>query len=53
MQYNMACFLGLLFEANVAEYELDVYAFISNTKYKYILIKNEPHNVLKNLGAII
>jgi len=42
-----------MFEANVSDYELDVYAFLSNTKYKYILIKNEPHTVMRNLGAII
>lgn len=53
MQYNSSCFLDLMFEANVADYELDVYGYLAYTKYKYIVIKNEPHNVMRNLGAII
>jgi hypothetical protein len=38
---NALCFLGLIFEAHIQEYELDVYAYISATKYKYVLIKND------------
>ena len=40
---NTSCFLGQLFEAQVSDFELDVYGFISNTRYKYILIKNDQH----------
>jgi hypothetical protein len=50
--FNTSCFLGLLFEANVGEFELDTYAFVSNTKYKYILIKNEQHQIIRNLASI-
>ena len=49
---NTSCFIGLLFEAHVCDFELDVYAFISNTRYKYILIKNDQHQIQKNLGSI-
>jgi len=38
---NTSCYIGLLHEANIGEYELDVYAYVSNTKYKYIVIKSE------------
>jgi len=43
MAPNTSYFVGLIFEANISDYELDVYAYISNTKYKYILIKNDQH----------
>ena len=33
--------IGLLLESFVSQYQLDVYGFISNTNYKYIIIKNE------------
>lgn len=28
-QYNESCYLGLIFESNVSDYEFDVYAHIS------------------------
>lgn len=40
-QVNEACYLGCLFESFIDEYELDLYAYVSVTKYKYILIKND------------
>lgn len=43
LSYSTTCFLGLLFETHVCEYELDVYGFVSSTRYKYILIKNDHH----------
>jgi len=49
-QYNESCYLGLLFETNVSDYEFDVYAHISQTRYKYILIKNEQHSILRKIG---
>ena len=39
--YNESTYLGLLFEANIGEYEMDVYAYLTNTRYKYIVIKND------------
>ena len=33
--------IGLLLEAFISQYQLDVYGFISNTNYKYVIIKNE------------
>ena len=51
-QYNESCYLGLLFETNISDYELDVYAHISHTRYKYILIKNEQHLILKKIGQL-
>jgi len=45
--YNESTFLGLMFQANIAEYELDSYAYITNTRYKYIVLKNESHKLLK------
>ena len=39
--YNENTYLGLMFEASVGEYEMDVYGYISNTRYKYLLIKND------------
>ena len=51
-QYNDQCFLGCVFEANVDEYEMDIFAYISITKYKYILIKNDQHQLQRNLGTI-
>ena len=39
--YNESAYLGLLFETNIGEYEMDVYAYMSITRYKYILIKND------------
>ena len=38
-KYNNSTYLGLLYEGNVGMLELDVYGYISNTKYKYIVIK--------------
>ena len=49
-QYNESCYLGLIFEANISDYELDVYAHITHTRYKYILIKYEQHNILRKIG---
>ena len=50
--FNESNYLGLLFESNIGEYELDVYAFISNTRYKYILLKNDRHQIQRNIGSI-
>ena len=52
MKPNLNCFLNLQFEANVGEYELDVYAYLTNTKYKYILLKNDQHQIMRNIGSI-
>ena len=41
-----------MYEANVSEYELDLDAFVTNTKLKYILLKNESHQIMRNLGSI-
>ena len=49
-QYNESCYLGHIFEANISDYEFDVYAHISLTRYKYILIKNEQHNIIRKIG---
>ena len=51
-QYNESCYLGLLFETTISDYELDVYAHISHTRYKYILIKNEQHLILRKIGQL-
>ena len=39
--YNESTYLGMIFESNIGEYEMDVYAYLSNTRYKYIVIKND------------
>ena len=41
-----------MYEGSVSEYELDVYALVTNTKLKYILLKNDNHQILRNLGSI-
>lgn len=41
--YNESTYLGPIFEGHIGEFEFDVYGFISNTKYKYILVKNDDH----------
>ena len=41
--YNESCYLGCLFESNLDDYELDFYGYVTNTHYKYILIKNDTH----------
>ena len=33
--------LGLLIETFIGQYQLDVYGYISNTNFKYVIIKNE------------
>lgn len=43
LSMNYSCFVGHLFEAHISDFELDVFAFISSTRYKYILIKNDQH----------
>lgn len=48
--YNDGCYLGLVFETNLSDYELDVYAYVSNTRYKYILVRNEEHKTQQQLG---
>lgn len=48
--YNESCYLGLIFESQVGDYEFDVYAYISHTRYKYLLIKNEKHSILREIG---
>lgn len=48
--YNESTYLGLLFESNIAEYEMDVYAYLSNTRYKYIVIKNDQHAIIRQMG---
>jgi len=34
-------YLGLIMETFVSQYQMDLYGYISNTNYKYIIIKNE------------
>ena len=34
-------YLGLLLETFVSHYEFDIYGYISNTNYKYVIVKNE------------
>jgi len=41
LAFNTNTFLGQLFEAHIQDYELDVYGYLSSTRYKYILIKND------------
>ena len=41
--YNESTYLGCIYEGKIGEFEFDVYGFISNTKYKYILLKNDEH----------
>jgi hypothetical protein len=48
--YNENTYLGLLFQSNVSEYELDVYAYMSNTRYKYFIIKNDLHSIQRAIG---
>lgn len=48
--YNENTFLGQLFQANISEYELDVYAYMSNTRYKYFIIKNDQHSIQRAIG---
>ena len=50
--YIIQCFQGLIQEANIAEYALSVYSYISNTKYKYIVVKHEGHAVIKGMASI-
>lgn len=45
VRYNEDTFLGCLSSSNLGLYEFDVYAYLSNTKYKYVLIKNELHSI--------
>ena len=42
-------FLGLILETFIEYYPLDVYGYISNTNYKYILIKHETKTT--SMGA--
>ena len=51
--YNESCFLGLIFETTLSDYEMDVYAYVSNTRYKYFLIKVEDHATQVQLGKIM
>ena len=41
--YNESTYLGSIYEGKIGEFEFDVYGYISNTKYKYILLKNDDH----------
>ena len=50
--YNDNTFLGLLTESTISTYEFDVYGFLSNTKYKYILLKNDSHPILKQKSQL-
>ena len=50
--YNEKCHLGLIFQTQVSDYELDVYAYISLTRYKYILIKNDQHTIIQKIGRL-
>ena len=34
-------YMGLVMETFLEYFQLDIFAFISNTNYKYIIIKNE------------
>ncbi len=42
-QYNESTFLGLMYQSNLGLFELDVYAYLTNNRYKYIVIKNDNH----------
>jgi hypothetical protein len=50
-KYNEKCYLGLLQESQIDDYEFDIYAYVSNTRYKYILLKNETHSIIKQIGS--
>ena len=41
-------YIGLMNEAFISAYQLDVYGFITNTNYKYVIVKNETKT--SNLG---
>lgn len=41
-------YMGLLMEIFLETYTLDIYGYITNTNYKYIIIKNETKT--NNLG---
>ena len=53
---------GLLTEAYIGQYLLHVYGYISNTNYKYVIVKNEgktsplgqrpPDDQIKNVSII-
>ncbi|CDW88798.1 UNKNOWN [Stylonychia lemnae] len=39
--HGESTYLGLIMETCVSQYQMDLYGYISNTNYKYIIIKNE------------
>ena len=49
-KYNESCYLGLIFETTLSDYEFDVFAYVSPTRYKYIMVKNEEHRIQQQLG---
>ena len=53
LAYKTTCFLGLMLQVHVCEFELDVYGYLTSTKYKYFLIKNEHHQIQRNLASIV
>ena len=50
--YNENTYLGLIFEGHVGELEFDCYAYVTNTRYKYILMKHDNHSTFRDLSMI-
>ena len=47
--YNENTYLGLIFEGHIGELEFDLYGYVTNTRYKYILMKNDNHSTFRDL----
>lgn len=41
--FNQCTYLERIFEGHIGEYEFDIYGFVTNNRYKYILMKNDKH----------
>ena len=39
--HSETTYLGLIMETFISQFQIDVYGYISNTNYKYLIIKNE------------
>lgn len=39
--YTEPTYMGLIQEQFIHYYQLDIYGYISNTNYKYLIVKNE------------
>lgn len=39
--HSESTYLGQILETWVSQYQLDLYGFVTNTNYKYLIIKNE------------